>query len=158
MEGYENPTAMDFVREARNLVGVPYQHMGRNPKVGLDCVGLLLATGRATGCNERGFRDLPYGRYPAGWQMVDEFGKFLDVVWDQRKNTEPLQPFLENGDVLIVAFRKLPMHIGIVSIKKGGWNIIHAYSVTKKVVEHGLDGSWLSMGRALLRVREFSDG
>lgn len=59
----------DVIREARNLLGVPYARQGRDPRVALDCVGLVIAVGWALGVEVHAPHD--YSRFTSAAQAVE---------------------------------------------------------------------------------------
>lgn len=120
-------TGSDFVRAARELVGVPYRHQGRTVR-GVDCIGLLLLAASRVGVLplELGRRD--YGRTP-----LDELLAGLGAHCEQLDVPEP---------GCIVAIRwpgdRRAGHVAICA----GETLIHSYSNCGRVVEHGFRGKW----------------
>ncbi len=121
---------MTIDEAARSLIGVPWAHQGRNPAVGIDCVGLLVLSVRACGIPVDDRTD--YGRDPDGtlYAALCEWlaGPFTD--------TQP-------GDVVLIQFTaRQPRHVAIVSEGLYGLTLIHADSKHGKVVEHVMDDRW----------------
>lgn len=52
-------TGHDIAEAARMLLGTPFRHQGRDPDVGLDCVGLVVAAHAAVGLDLSGRTDYP---------------------------------------------------------------------------------------------------
>lgn len=125
----EESTAL--VAVCRSLIGVPFRHRGLNPKIGLDCRGLigvgLLRIGRT-------FKDIQaYGRYPhkdgLRIALIENFGEPLPV--SQRKP----------GDVVLMRLRgSEPRHVGLFTrLPDGRFGLLHTHSEMKYVAEHGAD-------------------
>lgn len=126
---------MRQVERARALLGVPWEHQGRNINIAIDCIGLLVYAFEI---------DAPiptYSRDPVATQledaMRDHFGPPIPL--------ENMRP----GDAVVVGFGKCLRHVGIVGDDiYGGLSLIHTDSIVKKVVEHPIDGKWQA------RIRE----
>lgn len=52
-------TGHDIAEAARALIGTPFRHQSRDPEVGLDCVGLVVAAHAAVGIELCGRTDYP---------------------------------------------------------------------------------------------------
>lgn len=114
---------------ADSMVGVPFKHAGRNPKVGLDCVGVVLCSVWSAGC------DLPdcigYGPLPRHEVVLAELDKRA-----KRLHMDDAQP----GDVLLFEYRReMPMHFAVLLSNN---YIVHAHGATGKVVKHRLSPAW----------------
>jgi cell wall-associated NlpC family hydrolase len=132
----------DALALARQFVGVPFKHQGRNPAVGVDCVGLGVLYLRALGLDVHDRTD--YGRDPDG-TLRRELTRVLGApvaegpgCWRQARP----------GDVLSVRFARLghvpERHVAIASELYGQPAIIHAESsaTVGKVCEHPLNATW----------------
>jgi hypothetical protein len=84
-----------------------------------------------------GYEDVAgYARQPDGRTFQDGCARYLQPI-------EPLQAL--PGDVVSIAFRQRPMHLGFLAdYEHGGLSIIHALMAARKVVEHRLDDEWLA--------------
>jgi cell wall-associated NlpC family hydrolase len=53
----------EIADRARSMMGTPFRHQGRQPGVGLDCLGLVVCSigGRALDLDERDYAELPDG-------------------------------------------------------------------------------------------------
>lgn len=72
------PTAASVIAHARRLVGTPVRHQGRDPAVGLDCVGLLVSVSRRMGIEPHDFLD--YDCPPDPGVLMRELRKGMDEV------------------------------------------------------------------------------
>lgn len=120
----------DVVRAARALVGAPFRHQGRDP-AGIDCVGVVIAVGRALGVG-LDWPEMPYQRFPPEDYVRMVLERYL----------VPLRGEPEAGDVALIRWRRTANHLAIVSDGADPFGLIHAYYVTGRVVEHRADTHW----------------
>lgn len=128
-------TRAAVLREARRLIGVPWVHEGRDPAVGLDCVGQLFVMAWRLG-------------YPRTID-VRGYGLHPDGVTLRRTMRELMNPIslaeADAGDVYLMRIKRDPQHVAVISDRRDGerrW-IIHALrGGVGVVVEHPLDGQW----------------
>ena len=118
-------TAADIVAVARAQIGTRWVHQGRLPGVALDCVGLVVHVGRATGLVAPDFDVNGYSRAPDG-DMLNQAGLHLVRIDGP-----------ELGAVIVLATEVEPQHVGIVAdYRHGGWSIVHASNAgVARVVE-----------------------
>lgn len=128
------------VREAREWLGTPYRHQARLRGVGVDCVGLIVGVGLATGALI-GFDDAAfspfkgYGRLPHPERMGEAMRRFLCQIETPRP-----------GDIAWIEWRSsLPMHLAILAEADGRATMIHATNQIGRVVEHGFVAPWPGM-------------
>jgi len=130
---------MDLQAAARKYMGVKFHHQGRQPWA-LDCGGLLIIAANDLG---KTLDDVAgYSRMPDGVTLQATMEKQLTRV------NRPLQP----NDVLLMAFRKNPQHVAIVTSLNGGLGMIHAYEGVECVTEHVLDEVWRKRIRAVYEL------
>ena len=122
--------AARFVAAARELVGVPYRHAGRNG-YGIDCGGLIILAARRAGL------------LPPDWD-VPPYSPIIDVgmiLAGLREWCEPVErpgeP--EAGDILLMRILRRPQHLAIAS---GEGSMIHVYVAAGRVIEHPLTEHW----------------
>jgi len=127
---------------ARECVGRPFCHQGRDPKKGLDCVGLIIYVAKAINLNIIDSRD--YKKIPEK-EAISRQAKAAGFI--QRADNKR-----EFGDVVILKFGRYLEHAAIVSDR----GIIHACEKYGKVVEHRLDEEWLARISAVYRFPIFS--
>lgn len=123
-------TRSDIIIEARKHLGTRFHHQGRAPGAGLDCLGLIVVTGRALGLHVIDRTD--YAASPDGLSLVKEISQSLDGPY--ALSTAKL------GSILLFEFVKgLPQHVGIAT----DIGIIHALATEpRKVCETRLDEQW----------------
>lgn len=115
----------ELVLTARRYLGVPFRHRGRNPAVGLDCVGLPLRCYADHGIHIPDVKK--YGREPSAdrQNLVDAciagLGDPVAVAPVRRSQ-------LKVGDICIQRFDRYPHHVFIVGDydASGELSCIHA--------------------------------
>lgn len=120
-------TGIDIVFEARKHIGVPFRHQGRNPRTGLDCIGLAVRVLSDLGIPISDITS--YERDPNPTMMGQAIEPYLSAV-----DPHEITP----GCILWMRFLKEPMHIAIVT----DMGMIHAYGTIGRVVEHSIDSKW----------------
>lgn len=128
----------DVTAYMRGFLGVPFKHQGRNPAVGLDCVGLAAIYARARGYAPADRKN--YGRDPDGTLctgITATFGPPVATGPGAGRHARPL-------DVATFRFRAASArHVGVLIERNGQLWMIHADSSHRKVVEHPMDDRWL---------------
>jgi murein DD-endopeptidase / murein LD-carboxypeptidase len=119
---------VDVVERAQSLIGVPFRVHGRSPKIGLDCVGLVVA---ATGTRHP---------VPTGYTLRNADEARWRAILDQHgaRRTEP--PLY--GDVLLLRAGPAQFHLGIWT----GESLIHADARLRRVVELPGKPPWSVLG------------
>ena len=135
-----------IVDEARSWVGVPFLHQGRS-RAGVDCAGLVIAVGEATGTlsiGDEAWRPYSaYGRQPSPKRMGQALAEFLRPVTPEEAMV---------GDVAWIAWREpLAMHLAILAEHNGRRTLIHALERERRVVEHGFTAEWPALVKAWFR-------
>jgi cell wall-associated NlpC family hydrolase len=123
-------TRAQIIAEARTWIGVRWRHQGRTRR-GVDCVGLVVLTGRACGLPIEDFT--AYQRHAHGHALLDPFD--AQGVAVQLSAARP-------GDVIIFVDRHYPCHVGILSEKAGVMAVVHAMADYGKVWETPYAGEW----------------
>lgn len=131
-----------IIESARECLGTPFHHQGRIPKVGLDCIGLVLHVAIQNKYLDESVDRKDYSRIPNVEMMESELNKYLDKI-----PNDELQP----GDIVWLSVRNEPSHVAIFT----GYSIIHAISTPpSKVVEHRWDSYWQKRLVGVFRFRE----
>jgi cell wall-associated NlpC family hydrolase len=115
-------TRLDVVDCARSWIGTPYLHQHRVKGFGVDCVGLLIGVCRELGLVDPSFDINGYSRKPDGTTLLARCSDLMDPVREDQ---------VKPGHVLVIAFRDLPQHMGILGdYLHGGFSLIHAHGNT----------------------------
>lgn len=135
------PERSDVIAAARRYVGTPFCHQGRSA-AGMDCVGLIIAVGRAI---EVGLEwpEMPYREFPPEDYVKAVLNAFL----------EPLGGAPVPGDIALIRWRRTANHLAIVADGDQPYSLIHAYYVMGRVVEHRADYSWQNRVESLYGFR-----
>lgn len=128
-------TPENIVAEARRHQGAPFLHQGRDPRIGLDCIGLVFVVAWALGF-ALGFDFSAYASSPDGETLRRELAARLTEV--------PLGD-LQDGDVILFKIRRDPQHVGIATTVEGTRSVIHTRrGSVDGVTEHPLAEEWRS--------------
>lgn len=98
---------------ARELVGIKWIHQGRDPSLGLDCVGLAIECAKAVDINV----DAPYD-YPR-LEPQESLLKYVLMHCECIGDVE-----MEPGDLIVMAWANAPSHLAIYV---GDDWMVHAY-------------------------------
>lgn len=127
-------TGREIVERARSFVGCTFRPQGRDPTIGLDCVGLVVAVFQIEPRQVR--RDYRLGG-PHRSQLETELLRFF------RRVTAP-----QAGDVLLCDIARTQTHLAMHC----GGSFIHAHAGLRRVVETPGQPSWpISAFRQLLQ-------
>jgi hypothetical protein len=136
-------TRDSIVAAARGWMGTPFRHQGRNDR-GIDCVGLVILTGKDVGAVDVDFDNK---NYPRRSPHSDDFLQyFRDALIEKKK--QDFKP----GDIVVLKEPIFPCHCGIIGERHGELTLIHAYAPYKKVTE----GFFYAEGWDNLHVATFS--
>lgn len=125
-------TRQQIVDEARTWIGTKWMHQQRLKGVATDCIGLIGGVALELGIEgAREWADDPdlhtYGQTPDPHLLLQGADRFLDQITLQEVGL---------GDVLVMAFKRLPQHFAIVS-QVSPMYLVHAYQSVGRVVENG---------------------
>ncbi|MDG6079190.1 peptidoglycan endopeptidase [Erythrobacter litoralis] len=126
--------AARFAQAAERLVGSPYRLHGRDPRTGIDCVGLVLEAMRAGG---RKPIDLP--AYGLRNRTISPFLVFAD-----RNGFSPSSGGEERGDLLLFATGPAQHHLAI-ALNAGA--IAHAHAGLRKTIRQIPPETWTRIAR-----------
>ena len=116
-------TRDQIVTTARNYLGCPWMHHGRN-RNGIDCVGLLVCV-----CHDLGLpvEDMKgYSAVPTGFGFMNHFLKQAPI-----NKTRLLLP----GSIAMIRGAERAAHCGIFAEKDGRKSLIHSSNQTMQVEE-----------------------
>jgi cell wall-associated NlpC family hydrolase len=121
----------------RDLIGVRWHHQGRDPVLGVDCIGVVIVYLRSLGYTINDRTD--YTHDPDG-SLLAEATRVLGAPVALGAGAGN---FIQPGDVVLMEFsRHKPRHAAIVGDHPHGPTIIHADNKAGKVVEHRADEQW----------------
>jgi len=121
----------EIAARARSLVGVRFRPQGRDPKLGLDCVGLAALSAEVPA--EKVRRD-----YALRGQRLAEIEHELCAL-----GLEPVPGQPQAGDVLVLEAGPGQLHMGILTEH----GLVHADAGLRMVVERPLPLPWPVLGR-----------
>lgn len=119
---------------ARAYLGVPFLHQGRNPDVGIDCIGLLVLAARDCGLALDEHDRCNYPRNPSGGLLEQHLRAAFGA---------PAAGLLP-GDVVAIRYCGPVRHVGIVGELKGTLTLIHTSAAPSvgRVTEHLINANW----------------
>ena len=126
---------MTLDEAARKYLGVPFLHQGRNPAVGIDCIGLIVCAGKDCGMAFPAFDSTAYGPDPAHGLLE----RHLQAAFGPPVPVADIGP----GDVVSINFAGAVRHVGIVGKHPDGLSLIHTNSSEDCVTEARIDSRWL---------------
>lgn len=136
-------TGYDIVRQARQYLGVPYYHCGRD-RNGLDCAGLLIRVAHDLKITE--WDELGYSQQIDVNHLNRCISMFCDYVGENQEQ-------ILTGDVLLISMKGNLQHLGIAT----GSGIIHSIEGLG-VVEHSIDGIWSRRIKKIFRLKDIKNG
>lgn len=118
---------------ARQWIGTPYVHQGRQLGVGCDCAGVLVNMADRYGYNPQDMH---------GYSPIPREDQLKNLIAKQMKTIAIDE--IEPGDIVLMSLIKNGMahHIGLVSDYQGGLGVIHCNQMIGSVVEHALNDKW----------------
>lgn len=116
-----------MIAAARGCLGTPFHHQGRLPRVGLDCIGLVVVALRAAGFVVRDRLD--YAPRPDGVSLVHALEEHRAARVEE----------IEAGDVLLFRYDHQPQHVALAT---DGSHLIHAFAPAGRVVETEIGPYW----------------
>ncbi len=119
--------AARIVARARGLIGVHFRPQGRNPAIGLDCVGLVAAAA--------GIADPPAG-YALRGGSAEMLAAGLRGAGFRTVRT------MRSGDVLAMRTGPEQLHLGIWT----GSGLVHADAALRRIVERPGAPMWPMLG------------
>jgi cell wall-associated NlpC family hydrolase len=105
---------------ARAMVGARFRAQGRDPALGVDCVGLVWAAYAAAGCMLRAPCDYPLRGWSRGRIVAALAAAGFRAAFDARE-----------GDVALMALPAGQFHLGLIGVGR----MVHAHAGLRRVVE-----------------------
>jgi NlpC/P60 family putative phage cell wall peptidase len=122
---------------ARRCLGTPFHHQGRQPGIGLDCIGLIVIALQAAGMTVQDRFD--YAPRPDGASLIDGLLAHGAI---------PVTTHFP-GDILLFRYDQQPQHVALALPDD---HMIHAFAPAGRVVESVIGDYWR---RRLLGVYRF---
>lgn len=140
----ENSDANEIIAAARGYIGTPFVHQGRQPHVGMDCIGVIIEINKARG---EPYDRTNYGRLPHRYELETALNR-LFVRVDRA---------LQLADIILFEWPSGRQHVGLYT----GDGVIHAYESGRRygrragaVVEHPLGRTWQRLIKAVYTWRD----
>jgi len=127
--------SVDYVERARALVGVPFKPQGRDPELGLDCVGLTLEVFGIRGADIR-------RSYRLRGNRQDEIEGGLTGSFRRVSARRP-------GDLVLLAVAADQLHFAVLTNR----GFVHADARLRRVVETPGEPRWPVIGIFRKRAR-----
>jgi cell wall-associated NlpC family hydrolase len=116
-----------IIAAARACLDTSFHHQGRQPGVGLDCIGLVIIAVKAAGIDVHDRTD--YGRRPDGKSLA------AALIAHGAASAGTVQA----GDVLLFRYDGQPQHVALAT---GNTTMIHSFAPAGKVVETLIGDYW----------------
>lgn len=133
-------TIQEVVDCARTWIGTPYVDKGRKKGVAGDCLAILIGPGHELDITQ--FDTNQYTRRPKPKLLLEMADKQMIRQNRTRAN-------LKFGDIVLMKFRKRPMHFGILADSETPFSLIHSSAEIGFCCEHRLDEE---MCRKIFRI------
>jgi cell wall-associated NlpC family hydrolase len=118
---------------AQKYMGIRFQHQGRNPEFGIDCIGLLFLS--ATDCGLSTEADIKgYSRTPSNGMLEGGLRKAFG---------NPVPGPIQAGDVVSIDYLGATRHVGIICNHPKGLSLLHTNMALGEVTEALVDAKWL---------------
>lgn len=121
--------AQAFAEAARKMLGSPFRLYGRDPKTGVDCLGLVLHALIQTGRKP--------GAMPSYRLRNSQIDAFIPLI-PKLGLVASAQSAVKEGDLLLTCPSAAQFHLGIAC---GATAIIHAHAGLRRVVRSPLPPS-----------------
>lgn len=145
------PTRTEVIAYARTTKGTPWHHQGRQPGVGIDCVGEILVIMWHFELTNIDFTKYP--RLPNRTLLYQFVGELVRAGVGRPIVKEDRKP----ADVALLRIKENPQHFGWIT----DVGLLHAqYSSNKaqcKVIEHGMDAEMVRSIRQVYRINGITD-
>lgn len=119
---------------------VPFLHQGRNPDIGIDCIGLLVLACRDCGIPVMDVTS--YGRNPVNGELERQL----------RLHFGPPKDSIQADDFVTIDYKGATRHVAIVGHHPDGLSLIHTSMSHGRVTEHRIDRKWTRRITGVYRV------
>lgn len=136
---------MRLDQAARTFLGVKFRHQGRNPAIGIDCIGLLVCSAALCGLPQVAGDSTAYGKDPFDGLLEGH----LRALFGPPLPPSDMQP----GDIAAIAFEGAIRHVGVVAEHADGLALIHTNFRLRRVTEARIDDTWRERIKAVYRVQ-----
>ncbi len=116
-----------MITAARGCLDTPFHHQGRQPGIGLDCIGLIVMSLRAVNITVHDRTD--YGQRPDGTSLI------AALLAHGAEKTESLAA----GDILVFRYDGQPQHVALAT---SATTMIHSFAPAGRVVETLIGPYW----------------
>jgi len=140
-----NKTVERFLLSLRSQVGVPFIPNGREAFRGLDCSGLIIVAGQATGFDVKYRSDYSIGGEDFSASLIS----YLEQNCDQVENPKQAKP----GDILLFGYganSDKPRHCGVLTDKD---TFVHCAEKPNGVRESDFTETWQRIVHSAWRFR-----
>lgn len=121
---------------ARTFIGVPFRHQGRDPAIGIDCIGLGRCAADLSGHPFALHDRTDYGTDPAHGLLEGYFEAARQAGHIEACEIEP-------GAMALINQKGAIRHFGIVGQKPSGeLTLIHTNFSVQRVTEANIDFKW----------------
>jgi cell wall-associated NlpC family hydrolase len=117
-----------FVRAARTCVGARFRLQGRDPRFGLDCIGVVVWAAQAVGIRVCDQND---------YSLSDDPARLTNALQAMGWRVKPTRA-CALGDIGVFESAGALRHLGVLTPD----TLIHADIGLRRVVEHGLTPLW----------------
>ncbi len=140
IESSKSPVGDKVVEAARSYLGCPFHHQGRS-RAGIDCVGLIVRSGRDAGFTVHDHTVYP--RFPKPAELLHHVGRSFAQV----ENVFLAKP----GDVVLFWIKKpkWPQHAGVLTAE----GVVHTWQTVGRVVETPIHDFWADKVHSVWRYK-----
>lgn len=131
-----------MIAAARRCLGTPFHHQGRQPRFGIDCIGLIVVALRAAGMQVNDYSD--YSRRPDGKSLIAALTEH---------GAQPVSK-IEPGDILLFRYDNQPQHVALATEPD---RMIHSFAVAGQVVETPIGDYWRRRLNGIYRFSQIKE-
>jgi len=134
----------EIITYAREWIGTPYIHQGRQLGVGCDCAGFLIKLAEKFGYQPEDMK---------GYAPIPDMKEMMGLI-DSQMVRIPDKTKCQWADIALMSFKKngCPHHIGMITPR----GILHCNENLGKVVEHGINACWAKKIKFIYRLPDIA--